>query len=323
MIESANHKPKQTMNTIYHIDPNAQFDGEPDGSPGRPYKAVEDVPGVFHDDNEGTMQIPAGIGFAFPSGGDVPDESDVAPSTSAVVPEIDVVPGVERAAILVRVSTARQETDRQINELRAAAGEKGWRVVSVEEEVISGASEKEARVKLDKILGLARSGAITKVMVHEISRLSRRNSVVHWFVEEISKVGVSLYWHSQRIETLLPGGKANPAAMLMLALLAEMARSERETLVERIRSGMEEARRQGKHVGRPEGSKLTDEQLMAKYPKVVARIRDGLTRRDCAAACGVSPSLVGRVVKVMVRKGLYKIPEGRRGGILKKKEKVG
>jgi DNA invertase Pin-like site-specific DNA recombinase len=47
--------------------------------------------------------------------------------------------------------------------------------------------------------------------------------------------GVSLYWHAQGIETLLPNGKRNPAAGIMLAFLAEMARSEVELLRERCK----------------------------------------------------------------------------------------
>ena len=79
-------------------------------------------------------------------------------------------------------------------------------------------------------------------LVHEISRLARRNSVAHRFVETLEECGVSLYWHAQGIETLLPNGKRNPAAGIMLALLAEMARNQTETLRERINSGLAEAR---------------------------------------------------------------------------------
>ena len=45
---------------------------------------------------------------------------------------------------------------------------------------------------------------------------------------------MSLYWHAQEIETLLPSRKRNPAAAIMLAVLAEMARAETDTLRERI-----------------------------------------------------------------------------------------
>ena len=68
--------------------------------------------------------------------------------------------------------------------------------------------------------------------MHEISRLARKNSVAHRFVEALEECGVSLYWHAQGVETLLPNGKRNPATGIMLALLAEMARSEVEVLRE-------------------------------------------------------------------------------------------
>src|SRR5207248_9069139 len=54
---------------------------------------------------------------------------------------------------------------------------------------------------------LALEGKIKKVLVHEVSRIARRNSVAHRFVETLEECGVSLYWHAQSIETLLSSGK--------------------------------------------------------------------------------------------------------------------
>ncbi|HAL70791.1 MAG TPA: hypothetical protein DCP71_03360 [Verrucomicrobiales bacterium] len=64
------------------------------------------------------------------------------------------------------------------------------------------------------------------MLEHEVSRLARKNSIVHRFVESLEEKGVSLYWHAQGVETLLDNGKRNPAASIMLALLAEMARKK-------------------------------------------------------------------------------------------------
>jgi DNA invertase Pin-like site-specific DNA recombinase len=136
--------------------------------------------------------------------------------------------------ILVRVSTVKQETDRQISELSAYAKSKGYRVVEICRETISGTDNGDHRYGLKRAEELAVEGKVKKVLVHEISRLARRNSVAHHFVETLEENGVSLYWHAQGIETLLPNGKRNPAAGIMLALLAEMARAEVETLRERF-----------------------------------------------------------------------------------------
>jgi len=111
------------------------------------------------------------------------------------------------------------------------------------EERISSGAEDHERDGLRRAEQLARDGKIKKVLVHEISRIARRNSVAHRFVETLEECGVSLYWHAQSIETLLPNGKRNPAAGIMLALLAGMARNESETLRERIKSGLALARK--------------------------------------------------------------------------------
>lgn len=102
------------------------------------------------------------------------------------------------------------------------------------------------------------------------------------FVEKLEAAGVSLYWHAQSIETLLPSGKRNPAAGIMLALLAEMARAEVETIRERINSGLAEARRKGKTLGRPVGSGMDAKGLLAKHPAIVKRLKDGRSIRDTA-----------------------------------------
>ena len=158
--------------------------------------------------------------------------------------------------ILVRVSTIKQETDRQISELQAYADLKGYEVIEICKETISGRADDNERHGLRRAEELAQAGSIKKVLVHEISRLARKNSVTHKFVETLEEYGVSLYWHAQNIETLLKNGKRNPASGIMLALLSEMARSEVEVLRDRINSGLNEARRKGIKLGRKSGLSL-------------------------------------------------------------------
>ncbi len=200
-------------------------------------------------------------------------------------------------AILVRVSTAKQETGRQVSELRALAEAKSWKVVAVCEELaVSGRAAESERHGLHQALELARSGNIKKVLVHEVSRLARRNSVVHRFVEELEDLGVSLYWHAQAVETLLPSGKRNPSASVMLALLAEMARNETETLRERINSGLAEARRKGVRLGRPEGG-MEAKALLRKHADVEKALKAGQSVRNAAKITGKGVSTVQRVAR--------------------------
>jgi DNA invertase Pin-like site-specific DNA recombinase len=198
-------------------------------------------------------------------------------------------------AILVRVSTSKQETARQLHELTGYAQSKGYNVVEVCRETISGDSDSEQRQGLQRVLELARAGKVQKVLIHEISRIARRNSVAHHFVEVLESCGVSLYWHAQGIETLLPNGKRNPAAGIMLALLAEMARAELETLRARILSGLADARRKGKTLGRPRGSGLTKSAFLQKHRDIIRLLKAGQSIRNAAKIVGKGLSTVQRV----------------------------
>jgi len=205
--------------------------------------------------------------------------------------------------IIVRVSTSKQETARQVQELEKLAKERSWSVVEVCEETISGSAKLEERHGLMRALELAQSGTIKKVLVHEISRVARRSSVAHTFVEKLEECGVSLYWHAHSIETLLPSGKRNPAAAIMLALLAEMARAEKDTLKERILSGLEHAKKHGtksgRAIGRPRGTTLETAEFLAKHKDIQKLLKSGQSIRNAAKISGKGGSTVQRVAAAM------------------------
>ena len=198
-------------------------------------------------------------------------------------------------AIVVRVSTVRQETARQIADLRQYAESKDYQVVDVCQETISGGADDGERHGLRRAEELAREGKIKKVLVQEVSRIARRNSVAHRFVETLEECGVSLYWHAQGIETLLPNGRRNPAAGIMLALLAEIARNESETLRDRIKSGLALARKRGVLLGRKKGTTLTCEQFLRKHRDIVRRLNAGQSVRNAAKITAKGISTVQRV----------------------------
>jgi DNA invertase Pin-like site-specific DNA recombinase len=202
-------------------------------------------------------------------------------------------------AILVRVSTDKQTTDRQKAELLAYADSKGFSVVEVVEETISGKASAVDRTGLKRIEELAQAGKIKKVLVHEVSRVARTNSILHRFVETLEESGVGLYWHSQSIETLLPNGKRNPAASIMLSLLAEMARNEVEVLRERIKSGLAQAKRNQVVLGRPKGSTISNDELLSKHTDIVRLLKQGQSIRHAGKITGKGFSTVQRVKKIL------------------------
>jgi DNA invertase Pin-like site-specific DNA recombinase len=167
------------------------------------------------------------------------------------------------------------------------------------EETISGRASANDRTGLKRVEELVESGAINKVLVHEVSRIARTNSILHRFIENLESHGCSLYWHSQSIETLLPSGKRNPAASLMISLLADLARNEVEVLRERINSGLAEARRKGVVLGRPTGSKMSSESLLSRHADIVRLLKQGHSIRHAGKITGKGFSTVQRVKKIL------------------------
>ena len=205
---------------------------------------------------------------------------------------------MQQAVIFVRVSKKEQDYQRQVEDLRAVAQSQAMQVVAEISEKISGARRNQDREGIQQLLTLSRQGAIQKVLVSEVSRLGRSTVEVLQIVEELTQLGISIYVQNFGLETL-KNGKRNPVAQFMFTLLAEFARLERETLRERILSGMDEARRQGIKIGRPAGTTEEKAVFLKKYAAVARQLRAGLSVRKTAKLCEVAINTV-RKVKTML-----------------------
>ena len=201
---------------------------------------------------------------------------------------------MNKGVIFVRVSKREQDYQRQLEDLRALAKTLNLEIVAEIAEKISGVKDNQERDGVQELLRLAQKGIIQKVLVQEVSRLGRSTVEVLKVLEELTSLHVSVYVQNFGFETL-KNGKRNPIAQFMFTLLAEFARMERETLRERILSGMEEARRQGKHLGRPDGSLENKETFLKKYPSVVRNLRQGISVRKTAKICDTSINTVRKV----------------------------
>lgn len=201
--------------------------------------------------------------------------------------------------LLVRVSSTAQDVQRQIAELYEYAEKNSYEVVEICREVVSGSAEQSDRSGLARVEELARQGVIKKVAVSEISRIARKNSVAHKFVETMTELGVSVFWLAQNIETLMTDGRRNPAAGVMLALMAELARNEVEILRERILSGLSNARSRGVRLGRPSGSALPRAKFLQVHRVVVRLLQDGHSIRNAAKIANRAPSTVQLVRRAL------------------------
>jgi DNA invertase Pin-like site-specific DNA recombinase len=173
-------------------------------------------------------------------------------------------------------------------------------VVEVITEVVSGIAQKRKGLVL--LQQTVEQQQIDKVVVDELSRLGRSTLEVLKVIEYLNERKVSLFIRSYNMETLREDKKRNPMAQPLLTFLAEFARMEREQLSERVRSGLEEARRKGKILGRPAGITTPPEKILAKHKKVVALLGKQNTIRDVAKMASVSTATVQKVKALLSAK---------------------
>ena len=205
-----------------------------------------------------------------------------------------------KVAIFARVSTKdKQDYTRQVNELTTFCDSQNWEIVEVITEKISGAKKSKDRPAITQLMKLAKTGKIQKVVSSEVSRFGRNTAESLRDIETLKEMKVSFYVMNYRIETLKEDGAENPMGQFLITLLLDIGRMERLTTIERIHSGLAEARRKGKKLGRPEGVTKTDKALLKQYSNVVRELEAGLSLRKVAKLCDVALNTVQKVKAVM------------------------
>lgn len=207
-----------------------------------------------------------------------------------------------KAVIYARVSSTgdRQDTKRQVEDLTRYAAVAGLDVVAVYEEKASGA--KRDREVLADCLEFLKGGGAGSLLVTEISRLGRSVRQVVDIVDDLTKLGVNICIQQQGCSTLKPDGTPDPMTTVMISMFGAFAEMERTAIVDRLQSGRRIAKASGKvRFGRPAGSKLSDEEIIAKYPKVAKRLRKGDAVRDIAELEKVSTKTVQKVKNALAK----------------------
>jgi DNA invertase Pin-like site-specific DNA recombinase len=204
---------------------------------------------------------------------------------------------LNKVVIFVRVSKGRQDFERQIEDLTAYSKAKGYEIVQIITEKISGATDNKDRKSMNELMILVQEQPVNRVLVSEVSRLGRKTSEVLQVLEFLTERGISVYVQNFNMDTLNDNGTRNPISQFLFTMLAEFARLERESLIQRINSGLEEARRKGKILGWKPGSVIPPEKLLQKYAPIVRQLNKGKSVRDIAAICEVGTATVQKVKK--------------------------
>ena len=213
------------------------------------------------------------------------------------------------AIIYARVSSSgnleyRQNTDRQVQDLKEYATYKGFELMEVFNEHISGAKKNsdrpilvEAIEKCKELVGMGNNKVI--LLVSELSRVGRNAFEVLETIKSLVDNQINLYLQKEQMTLLDDNGKPSLFAPIMLATLSTCAQLERDNITFRLNSGRKRYIENGGRLGRPKGSVKTTEKKLEEYKEVISLLKKNYTMRDVAKLSGVSISSVQRVKKLI------------------------
>ena len=191
---------------------------------------------------------------------------------------------MEKVVILARVSTDKQDYQRQIVELTDYCSKVGWEIVKVFANKISGAKKTEERPEILEMLSYVKEHAIKRVCCLEVSRLGRNTLEALKVIQMLNDNKVSLFIKNYNLETLNPDGTPNPVASLITTILLEVASMERRTILERVNSGRNQyiakCRKEGVKMGRPSDYKKSEDAYKEQYQKELTLLRKGISLRN-------------------------------------------
>ena len=199
---------------------------------------------------------------------------------------------MEKVVILARVSTDKQDYQRQVIELTDYCSKVGWEIVKVFANKISGAKKTEERPEVLEMLSYVKEHAIKRVCCLEVSRLGRNTLEALKVIQMLNDNKVSLFIKNYNLETLNPDGTPNPVASLITTILLEVASMERRTILERVNSGRNQyiakCRKEGVKMGRPTNYKKSDEAYKEQYQKELTLLRKGISLRNVSQLTNTS-----------------------------------
>jgi DNA invertase Pin-like site-specific DNA recombinase len=193
-----------------------------------------------------------------------------------------------RAAIYARTSPdCPIAADKQIEELKTIAVERGWPVTHVfTDRPTSTKRGQDRRPGELALLDAIRSGEIDKVLICGIDRVGKSLAELVTFLETCRSAGTSLWLDDQNLDTAMSNGLSLADVSMLLAFHLRQSRRDR------ILRGQAAARALSIKFGRPSIP-------MNKVEKAKRELAAGNGVRQVARLAGISPASVSRLKSSM------------------------
>ena len=200
---------------------------------------------------------------------------------------------MEKVALLLRVSTNAQDYEYQHNTLTELCERKGWGVVRVFANKVSGAKKNEERKEIVELIDFVKNNHIDRVVATEISRIGRDTLEALKTIEFLTEQKVNLYLANYNIETLNPNGEVNPIARLILTICLEISSYERNLIRYRMKAGYEDYLKRRKEdkslrLGRSSEYRKSEDAYRQQYSKELSLLRKGISLRNVQQLTGTS-----------------------------------
>lgn len=204
-----------------------------------------------------------------------------------------------KAVIYSRVSSVneRQNTERQLIDLKNYAEVNNIDVINVYSEKISGAVKNEERVVLNECLLFSKQNNIDVILFSELSRLGRNIYEVQENVKFLHDNHINAYFQKENISIYDNEGNESVLFPVLVACLAMVAQIERDNIKFRLNSGRELAKSKGIKFGRKVGSFKTTEQMKEEYSEQIKLLKKGVSVRQIAKLTSTSATTIMKVKK--------------------------
>lgn len=210
---------------------------------------------------------------------------------------------MEKVCLLCRVSTQAQDYEYQISTLSELCKSKGWEVVKVFANKVSGAKKNEERSEIKELVEFVKTNKVDRVCATEISRIGRNTLEALKTIQILSDHNVNLYLANYNIETLDRNGKPNPIASLILTICLEISSYERGLIRSRMEMGYKEyvrqSKEQGRPMGRPIGYQKSEEAYKKQYKQDISLLKKRLSLRNVHSITGTSINTLRKLKNIL------------------------
>jgi len=188
-----------------------------------------------------------------------------------------------KAALYARVSSRDQKTiPDQLADLRDYCERRGWTIAGEYFEKESGA--RDTRPRRYELLQAAFQNTFDVVVVWKLDRWSRSTLDALLSLAELNARNIAFVSTTEGLDFTTPFGRA------MAGMLAVFAQLERETTLERVRSGIAKAKEKGIKFGRPPIPRYKRDQIRELAG-------EGLKPKAIAKRLGVGRTTVIRILQ--------------------------